>query len=176
MYVCIILARASFGAFQWLEALSVSHFPRLPSLFSLLCSISPSRFNDFGNIMFGASLYKILRLLFIVVLCVHMYACAFWKVPGSPEYSLFTTLMVFLGKPKIAASIPAVLFFKSLRGRFRHQGSLFCRCCPATGRKIRSRVSWRGGTFRQKMCALRLRCPFLFSPSHCGLLRCLRHN
>ncbi len=42
-----------------------------------------SHFNDFGNIMIGADMFKILRLLGIVLLCVHVYACTFWKVTKS---------------------------------------------------------------------------------------------
>jgi hypothetical protein len=35
---------------------------------------------DYAVISIGASSFKILRLLFVVALAVHIFACAFWKV------------------------------------------------------------------------------------------------
>ena len=39
-----------------------------------------SRISDVGTIVLGASLFKILRLLAVLLLVVHTFACVWWKV------------------------------------------------------------------------------------------------
>ena len=87
-----------------------------------------SRFNDIGNIVLGADLFKILRLLLVVLLCVHVYACAFWKVPLRAVWA-----------PAPAGSDPARVRHRSLESRpTSPRGACAHECLRRRGQKPNS--------------------------------------
>jgi hypothetical protein len=93
--------------FPW--KISITIFQAKFCQFVIIHVLSCSAIEDYAVVYFGSAFFKILRLLFIAVFSVHLFACIFFKVKESSATSQDDVLDFYMSR-NIAENVHFALY------------------------------------------------------------------